>query len=129
MKLRDFVTINIVDRPRPRWPSYATSVDWYGTRAFDRDFIRERISIGWFPVDDPQRPWVGRAYGLILGGWLALVPECYRDEVAKIAVSVFERVLKNDLHKEHHLALYIEELRNELWGKLEPRPRFVTGPL
>lgn len=105
---------------RVRWPCGVTSLDHFRTVAFEHSAMRQTIEFGYFPVRDEQRPWVHESFGPILGTWLAVVPECYREKVIEIVESTFDSTLKGQLFREWHRDQFIKELRDALYEKLEP---------
>lgn len=120
----DYVDVKIVEplHVHEHWPSYVSGAEHFGTMSFEHEIMRELIEFGWFPVHDPERPWVRTSFGPMLDAWMDVVPQCYREKVVEIVRAVFERSFKNDVYRPHHLDLFVEEVRNAIWSQLEPVP-------
>lgn len=56
---------------------------------------------------------------LDMGGWWPLVPDCYKAAVAEIIERLFPDIHNTRVDRDR-LALFLVELRNEIWLTVEP---------
>lgn len=109
---------------RRRLPRQGTSLEVYGTIAFDEEWIAQRIGFG-TPTWDELGGFLGyRGDKTVLSVdlWILSVPEVYREQAARCVVLAAERLLHGGRPKAtpYMLRRFARFLHEEIFTELEP---------
>jgi hypothetical protein len=116
MKPGEYVVANLGPASAPR--RRGTSKEVYGTVVFERELMRELITIGQFQ-DPKRRSAYFRVTSFAMGVWLGVVPWRYQQDVIQIAQEALNKYAGEKATDTTRLC-FIEDLLTAIFTDLEP---------